>query len=439
MTQVTHKDEALHSNGRIPVGVWTEFPPGTKWANEGMSRLLGFLIEGVALGKKYTFRVVLGDGVREAAEEDFAQLAATKGLDYTVHSPNDPSMRPDDYAALARFANAKVPVQGWISMFPYFRHALSLNAPVATIFPDGIPAVFPTPDPAAWGTGGYLLNWRDNIRTIMEGCDGVITFSRHVAKDEVQKLFGIPASKISVVHHAPPDLKDLTPYVSQRRRSPASLAAAGDILREHARERGWTYLMDYPFEEVPFIAVSTQDRVTKNIRMVAETVRNLVRTERFDMRLFMTTPLHFGRKWTPLPDYVEHEMLMPDVVSMPELPRPVHAAFYHCAAVAIHPAIFEGGHGTFPYFEAASVGTPCLMARGPHVQELVDDEPSLDPFVFDPSDRQMLADKIKYVLANREDVLDVQARVYDRLGQRSWADVAAGYAEAALNRAPSVS
>ena len=30
------------------LGIWTEWPPDIPWANQGMTRLLGFLIEGAA-------------------------------------------------------------------------------------------------------------------------------------------------------------------------------------------------------------------------------------------------------------------------------------------------------------------------------------------------------------------------------------------------------
>lgn len=417
---------------RIPIGVWTEFPAGTKWANEGMSRLLGFLVEGAALGQKYVLRIVLGDGVRAAAEEDLANVSAKEGVDYTLHSPNDSRVAHDDYKALSRFANSNVTVRGWISMFPQFRHAVLLDKPVATVFPDGIPLIFPTPDPGAWSKNGYLTNWTKMVGKVLNEVDRVITFSDHVARGQVHDIFGISLDKVHVVNHAPPNLAHLAPYTSGGQRTAASLKAAGDLLRSHARSRKWSYLADYPFEEVNYLAVSTQDRVTKNIRAVADAVRFLVRTERQNIRLFMTTPIHFGATWTPLPHFLEEEMLTLDVFSMPDLPRHIHAAFYHCAGLAIHPSIFEGGRGVFPFYEACSVGTPCLMADGPHVQEFVAHEPTMLPFVFDANDLEQLSAQIRWLINDRGYALSTQLEVFNRLSQRTWADVTSGYCEAAM-------
>jgi len=207
-----------------------------------------------------------------------------------------------------------------------------------------------------------------------------------------------------------------------------SRATAADILRKHCRTRGWTTLQTYPFEEVDYIAVSTQDRVTKNIRLVAETVRTLVRDGRMDLKLFMTAPLHWGATWTPLPALLASEQLMGDVVSMTDLPRDVHAAFYHCAALTVHPSIFEGGLGPFPLYEAVSVGTPCLIADGPHVRELVAQQPTLAPYVFDPNNVAELGACILKVMGGRQAALATQAAVIQRLSDYGWSDVAAAAA-----------
>lgn len=429
---------AAASNDRIPVGVWTEWPAGARWANEGMTRLLGFMIEGVATGETFLFKIVLPESIAAEARADFASLKAVEGRDYSIHSPATGTVGEADFEGLARFANRAVDVEGWIVLFPYFRHALLLDAPVATIFPDGIPVVFPVPDQGAWGANGYHVRWRDHVQALLDGSNRVVTFSEHVAHDQAHLIFGVPTAKIRVVPHAAPDLAHLLPFMIDRARTETSRLAAAELLRAHARERGWTTLQDYPFEEASYIAVSTQDRVTKNIRLVAEAVRGLVRDERIDLKLLMTAPLHWGASWTPLPKLLENEQLMGDVVSMTDLPRDVHAAFFHCAAMAVHPSIFEGGLGPFPFYEAVSVGVPCLVADGPHVRELVKQQPALAPFVFDPNDVATLSRLIVETLRSPAAAVGTQEAILASLRCYGWAQVASAYANAAIERGSDV-
>ena len=117
---------------------------------------------------------------------------------------------------------------------------------------------------------------------------------------------------------------------------------------------------------------------------------------------------------------------------MHNLPREVHAALFHAAAVTVHASFFEGIIGCLPFYESVSVGTPCLFARGPHTSELLATEPELARFTFDPYDTDGLCRLIKQTIDKRDSVLKVQAGVYARLRSRTWADTADGYVAAAL-------
>ena len=132
-----------------------------------------------------------------------------------------------------------------------------------------------------------------------------------------------------------------------------------------------------------------------------------------------------------MPAIIEAQQLQFDIVSTPDLPRPEHAALYHGAQLVIHPSFFEGGHGPFPFYEALSVGCPCLMARGPHTEELIAGEPELERYLFDPYDISGLAKLISATLAERETVLTHQLGILKRLKERTWADVAIAYGAAA--------
>jgi len=421
------------SKVRPPIGVWLEANRGDQWAHQGMTRLLGFIIGGLAVGGEYQFHLVLPDYIRDEAAADLRTFGAVEGVDYVIHSPAQYGATAGTFAELAHFANQHVPVAAWISLFPQFASARHLKAPVTAVFPDAIPLIFPDFSDHSWGKNGHHVKWRERVQELLDHVERVITFSEHVARDHVCRLFGVDYSRTRVVVGAPPDLSEHLPYIVDRQRSAHSLQMAAHALRRHASERGWSYLESYPFEEVPFIAVSTQDRVTKNIRIVADAVTHLVRHSGVDVRMFMTAQFVRGATWSPLPRVVEDAQLHRDVVSVPDLPNAVHAAFYHAAELAIHPSIFEGGAGTFPFLEAASVGTPCLMADGPHQRELNAQTPGLARFTFDPNDAQGLSLLIRDVMANRAEIVEEQRAIYDLLRQRGWSDVARAYARAALD------
>jgi glycosyltransferase involved in cell wall biosynthesis len=333
---------------------------------------------------------------------------------------------------LADFANEFVDVAGWLSVFPSFNSGVRLKKPLAVIFPDSIPKVFHEFSNLAWGHNGNHSVWESYVREMLDRADRVVAFSKHVRDHQLSAIFGVDPSKVIIVPHASPDLAPMLPFVSNRRRTVETVAAAAAMLRDHVSERGWNYLANYPFDQVPFIAVSTQDRVTKNIRLILDSVLRLIREQRCDLKILATAPLHFGADWTVLPSAIEHRQAHRDFISMPDLPREEHAALFHCAAVAVHASIFEGGHAPFPFYEAVSVGTPCLMARGPHTEELLESAPELERFLFDPNDAGALARLIVETCTNRNEALAIQQGAYNRLQRRSWSDVSLAYAEAAV-------
>ena len=427
----------MPTENRIAIGLWSELGPGSRWTNEGVSRVVGFLVEGAAAGGKYAFHIIVPAGMAETVREDLGQLEAVEGRDWKVWEPSGPTGGAgtgESAAVLADFANRNVPVDAWVVTFPHFAGSLRLTKPKATLYPDALPYDFPIGwHDGAWDADGQWPQWRQTATEVMAGSDAVITFSEHVARRHAGPLCNVPLEKIRVVPLAPPDLAPLLPFVQGRRQTTESRAAAAEILRQYAADRSIGYLRDFPFEEIEFAAAATQDRPTKNLGLAADAVRKIVRDDRRSMKLLLTARIHSGASWTRLPDLIEGDQLHRDLVSMPDLPRDVHAALFHCATVVVHSSFFEGIVGALPFFEAASVGTPSLLARGPHVEELLRTEGDVEPFVYDPYDADQLAALITDVARNRGDYVEAQAKIFERLRRNSWADVAAAYAEAALS------
>lgn len=438
---------------RIPIGMWSELPLGAKWANEGVARVVGFLVEGAAVSKAYTFHLVVRRGLAATIREDLRTLPATEGADWLVHEPTAEEeanwerqakremakLKVDERKyhqtaniALALYANSALSVAGWIVTFPYFNAAVFLNGSKAVLMPDAIPYEVPLGWIESWGSLGYWPEWRHIASSTCRAADAVITFSRHVAERSCIGLLGVERDKIHVVPLAGPDLIRELPFVRRRTKTPESKAQAAAILREHAAIRGLAYLRNFPFEQCTFLATATQDRPTKNLGLAAEATQRIVHRDRQSMKLFVTAPFVFGAAWTRLPTVVERHQVNRDVVSMHNLPRQVHAALFHAATLTIHPSFYEGIIGCLPLYESVSVGTPCLFARGPHTNELLEAEPEFVPFAFDPNDAEGLVSLIKRTLEDLDGALEVQERLCAKLRKWTWSDVASGYVTAAL-------
>ena len=435
----------MRDENRTAIGVWSELPPGARWANEGISRIVGFLIEGGAETGDYTFRVLVPRGMAETVRDDLRTLIAKENVDWIVDEPtaafeadwvkqNGPiSGKSAVAASMAAYANTQIDVAGWINTFPHFTGSRLLNGRKAVLLPDAIPYDFPIgwDYNHYWGPHGEWVQWKQIARETLSDGQAVIAHSKHVARRHGVKLLGLDESLIRVVPHAPPDLAPILPFIKDRKKTPETLRLAANILRDYAATKGLDYLRAFPFEETPFVMVATQDRVTKNVGRAAEVVRRLVRDERRNLKLFTTAPLHHGANWTLFPGLVADHQMQHDIVSMPDVPRDVHAALFHCASLTIHPTFYEGIVGTLTFYEAVSVGTPCIMGVGPHVRELMETAPELEPLTFDPYDIPAMRKLVLEVLDDPEAAVNLQRPAYERRRKRGWAAVAQAYADAA--------
>lgn len=441
--------EPIQTPARPRVGVWSELPPGSRWANEGIQRIIGFFIEGAAKAKSYYFVVCVPTGMARTVREDLRHIQAEEFEDWEVVEPpesfslnmSDAALRlaaelgvSPDGMRQAAFANKNVRVEAWIVSFPHFTGALLLEAPRTTLLPDAIPFDFPLGwGDDLWREGQGWPQWRESAGLALRLSDSIVAHSEHVGRRHGVELLSCDPARIVINPHPPPDLSTLLAPLVQNGPSPASRACAASLLRNHAREMGWTYFEDFAFEEAPYIVVSTQDRPTKNLIAASNAVRMLNRERQRDVKMLTTARIQSDSAWTLLPEMIGRERMENDIASLFDLPRRQHAALYHCAALTIHPSFYEGIVGTLTFFESVSLHTPCLMARGPHVEELLEIEPSLAPWVFDPYDHDELAQLMVKALDQRDVLLELQRAVFERMSQSGWDCAAHVYSQAALS------
>ena len=240
---------------------------------------------------------------------------------------------------------------GWLLLEPDCVSGLSLPGRRFALFPDARPFDFPFHwEAAEWEPGARWDSWVRRASETLAGVDGVITLSSHVADRHVTRRFGVARAKVTSVPAAMSDLRPLLPVcTSDRATTRESRRAAADILRQHAAERGWSYLAEFPFEEVQYVVASGNDRPMGNIPLVVEAVRLLLLRDYFDIKLFMTTHLDPSEPYSRLWHAVRDAKMRFEALSVPDLPPEVRAALYHCGAVTVHPAFCESGVGA-PHF-----------------------------------------------------------------------------------------
>jgi hypothetical protein len=319
---------------------------------------------------------------------------------------------------------------GWLLLCPDFDGGLALPGRRVALLADGLPLDFPVGFADGWAPNGLWTRWLPKAAHVLKTADGAITFSHHVAKRHGTGTFGVPPEKIAVIPHAPPDCAPYLPVLGTNRlRTAASLTHAADTLRKVARARNWTYLIDFPFEDVDYIAISSAARPSKNVPIVVRAVERLIRREFRNCKLLATCTYDPDDERDLLGPVMREAQLGFDFHSLRPLLPDAHACFLHAAAVTVHPSLSEGGTFPLQFAESVSVGTPCLIGDGPHVQEFLAEYPEVAPWVFDSYDVDALVALIAATIDNREAVLAAQLVVYERMRRRTWADVAGEYVE----------
>lgn len=224
---------------------------------------------------------------------------------------------------------------------------------------------------------------------------------------------------VVVVKNTASDLAPLIGLSKERRQTPESLRRAAGLIRYYASMSGQSYLGTFPFEEAEFIVATGEDAPLANLVRAGEMTARLVRQDRRNVKLFTLASSQ------ALEHRVQDEGLARDVISIPSPPPEVRAALLHCATAAIHPAFHEATYGPFGFFDAASVGTPCLIADGPHVRELLNDEPSLNDLAFAPYRIDQMQQLYAAITRDRDRYVNLATTCHRRiLRRRSSARVA---------------
>lgn len=331
-----------------------------------------------------------------------------------------------EYRALSDLVRRRKDVKAWFVPIPWAKGPKDAGVPVVVALPDAVYADFPA-------LFGEPMGGTDRrIQETTSKASALVVYSEHVKAAHAGRLLGFPLDRTYVVRHASMGVRETSLPVDAAEGRHHSPRLPGDRIRRYvvdlARRAAEEpsadvqYLRDYPFEEVDFLFVSSQLRPHKTMRKLLEALDFLVRRRYRPIKLFTTGRL--GSMPETL-QYVRERRLERDVLSVPDLPADVHAAFYRLAKLTVVPSLFEGGF-PFPFTESLSVDTPVVMSSMPCTRELLPLE--VRPrILFDPYDSNDLAEKIAWALDHREELLAIERPIYQEMAKRTWSVVAGEY------------
>jgi len=269
--------------------------------------------------------------------------------------------------------------------------------------------------------GNRFLDTFENIREAIRGADHIVTYSEEVKWRTVVDRYGVPAARVSVVHHAP---NELDRWVTVRGFSdvdtPSRQYCESLLIKALLKATYQRYTVGVQTGALRFLFYASQFRPNKNVMTLLKAYAFLLRRRYLGHKLILTG----NPKDIPaIQDFIIDQHLENDVLCLHGLTVPELAACYKLADLAVNPSLSEGGC-PFTFTEALSVGTPALMARIPVSEEILCDPVLQEVTFFDPYRWEDLAERIEWALTHREQLLAIQRSVYAELRQRTWVDVA---------------
>ena len=308
----------------------------------------------------------------------------------------------------------------WFSITPALPVLASFNKPVISLFADYLHVDYPTFYPE-----GDAKRFCEACSLAKDSISKFICFSEYVKRHQIVSVFKIPNDRVEVLPHAYFDYAKLAGSDADPKEAAERIRAflQEDIGRdsvivrdEWQRRMVGQLLKKFPFEDVPYVFMSTRARPHKNAITAIRAAELLLRSYA-DVKFFVTAGIIWAAPRDEFSEAVLQRGLQWDVISMNHVPIDVHAALYRCASVTVHPSPFEGG---FPFtaFESVSSGTPVLLADGPVVREFLPKHARED-FVFNPTSPSDLAARIKWALSCREELAQRQHDTLSRFFSRT--------------------
>lgn len=398
-----------------------------RWSLVEVGKLVAYLVVGVGL-IRWLWPVLLALAVLLILYRIWRRYrkARRAGLDvdlrkHAVRHKRSQRRYAKEMAGLIKRINQQQVVGHWLVPTPFWPECCKIEHSKVVVCPDLVLQEFPLrfADPSAEPIYERILN------TLQES-QRLVCYSSYVQQQQLVRGVGLAKDQIQVIGHGRVELRGSLALGSSSTTSEFEKEVALENLRVYQK----THLSGNPFwsrfawDRQDYVFYSSQARGQKNILSLVRAIEILRQRRENSVRLVLTC----GRvQGSELDLFVSEHRLDAWVLFASGVSNQVLASFYSRAALAVNPTLFEGGF-PFTFTEAYSVGTPSLLSDIPMVREKVEQEELIDRMLFDPLDPEDLANKIRWGIQNREELLRLQHELYESFPE--WQSVAQQYSDA---------
>lgn len=400
-----------------------------------LARGLGFSFLAVPLALLIGFFIFVGKtvhlGIRQVLRTTklhfqnirmkFATLSSNRGPGSWLRNVFEEMVAYEDTRILEEIS-ALNDIRAWYCPTAFWPSFQKINAPRLMCVPDVVVTQFPI---GFAGVGGdlFLSRFETISRAIRDG-SFFVTYSEAVKWETLVDRYHVASQNITVIPHAPSDLSSYVKIIGFDDVEATSRQYCKTLLLQaFKRSINSSYSAGFMHPDVKFLFFASQFRPNKNILLLLNAFKYLLRERYLGHKLILTGhPTHMPEVQRFVVEHrLENDVLFLHGLSVSEL-----AACYKLADLAVSPTLSEGGC-PFTFTEALSVGTPAVMSRIPVIEEILTDPGLCKVTLFDPYDWRDCAERIDWAIQNRSHLLNIQTNFYTSLAKRTWSDVVQEY------------
>jgi glycosyltransferase involved in cell wall biosynthesis len=316
-------------------------------------------------------------------------------------------------------------VRNWLIPTPFWPEVHRITHRKSIVCPDLVLQEYPL----RFADAGSEPIYSRILHTLQEA-QQLICYSQTVKSHQLVHGVGLASEQIEVIGHGRVELSD---YLKLGKTNPDQ-AERRQIALEHLRSYQRSFLSSNPYwnrfvwDRSSYVFYSSQARGQKNILSLLRAIEILRHRGEDPIRLVLTCERAAGSQ---IDLFVSEHQLDAWVLFAPGVSNQVLASFYCLASLAVNPTLFEGGF-PFTFTEAYSVGTPSLLSDISMVREkLADGENETgclpERMLFDPMNPLDLAEKIRWAVANRQELIALQRGLFEAFP--TWEEVARRYSD----------